>query len=122
MGSAFDVKIRVHDLFDGLGIIGDVGIAVDGVLDDGAGYGEIDHVYGLMGTHHGVDQAAGKGVTAAYPVEDVEGEELAFKSVTLIPHIGFQAVLRAGVGIAHMAGDALQVGVAFHRQQALLAT
>ena len=53
MGSAFDVKIHVHDLFDGLGIVGDVGIDVDGVLDDGAGYGEIHHVHGLVRAHHG---------------------------------------------------------------------
>ncbi len=35
-----DIKILVHDLLDGSCIVGDVGIAVDGVLDDGTGYGD----------------------------------------------------------------------------------
>ena len=33
--SALDVEILVHDLLDGLVVVGDVGVAVDGVLDDG---------------------------------------------------------------------------------------
>ena len=33
--SALDVEVLVHDLLDGLVVVGDVGVAVDGVLDDG---------------------------------------------------------------------------------------
>ena len=44
-------------------------------------------------------------------VEDIKGEQLALEGVALVPHKGLQAVLAAAVGIAHMAGDALQVGV-----------
>ncbi len=32
---AFDVVVHVGQILDGLHIVGDVGIAVDGVLDDG---------------------------------------------------------------------------------------
>ena len=35
LASALDVEILVHDLLDGLVGVGDVGVAVDGVLDDG---------------------------------------------------------------------------------------
>ena len=61
---------------------------------------------------HGVDEAAGESVAAAHAVEDVEGEQLALEGVAVIPHKGFQAVLAAAVGIADVAGDALQAGVA----------
>ena len=80
-GSTLDVEILVHDLLDGLVIVGDVGVTVDGVLDDGGGHGEVDQVHGLVAPDHGVDQAGGKGIAAANPVEDVEGEELGFKSM-----------------------------------------
>ncbi len=40
-----------------------------------------------------------------------KGEKLAFKGVTLIPHISFQAVLTAAVGIADMAGNRPQIGI-----------
>ena len=33
--SALDVEILVHDLLDGLVVVGDVGVTVDGVLDAG---------------------------------------------------------------------------------------
>ena len=99
---------------DAFCIIGDIGIAADGVLDGAAGYGKVDHVHGFEIVHHGVDQAAGKGITAAYTVQNIEGEHLALKGVALVPHECFQAVLAAAVGVAHMAGDAFDVGVAFH--------
>ena len=35
--------------------------------------------------------------------------------MVLIPHKGFQAVLGAGMGITHMAGNALDVGVTLHK-------
>ena len=79
--STLDVEILVHDLLDGLVIVGDVGVAVDGVLDDGGGHGEVDEVHGLVAPDHGVDQAGGKGIAAARAVQDVEGEELGFKSM-----------------------------------------
>ena len=53
-----------------------------------------------------------RSVAAAHAVEDVEGEQLALEGVAVIPHKGFQAVLAAAVGIADVAGDALQAGVA----------
>ena len=112
LASALDVEILVHDLLDGLVVVGDVGVAVDGVLDDGGGHGEVHHVHGLVAAHHGVNQAGSEGITAAHTIQNVEGEELALEGVALIPHVGLQGVLGAGVGIAHMAGDALDVGVA----------
>ena len=33
--SALDIEILVHDLLDGLVVVRDVGVAVDGMLDDG---------------------------------------------------------------------------------------
>ena len=86
--STLDIEIHVHDGLDGLGIIGDVGVAVNGVLDDGAGHSEVDHIHGLVVSHHGIDQTGGKGVAAADTVENVEGEERAFKGMALIPHEG----------------------------------
>ena len=80
-GSTLDIKILVHDLLDGLVIVGDVGVAVDGVLDDGGGHGEVDEVHGLVAPDHGVDQTGGEGIAAAHAVQDVEGEELGFKSM-----------------------------------------
>ena len=80
-GSTLDIKILVHDLLDGLVIVGDVGVAVDGVLDDRGGHGEVDQVHGLVAPDHGVDQAGGKGIAAAHTIQDVEGEELGFKSM-----------------------------------------
>ena len=62
--------------------------------------------------NHGVDQAAGKGVAAADPVENVEREELTLEGVPLIPHEGFEAVLAAAVGVPDMPGNALDVGIA----------
>ncbi len=109
---ALDVVVHVHQVADGAYIVGDVGIAVDGVLDGAAGHGKVDHIHGLVVVEHGVDEAAGKSVAAAHAVEDVEGEQLALEGVAVIPHKGFQAVLAAAVGIADVAGDALQAGVA----------
>ena len=84
---------------------------MDGVLDDAACYGKVDHIHGLVVVEHGVDQTAGESVAAAHPVQDGEGEQLALEGVALVPHEGFQAVLAAAVGVPHMAGDALEVGV-----------
>ena len=66
----------------------------------------------LVVVQHGVDQAAGKGIAAAHAVQNIKGEQLALKGVAVVPHKGLQAVLAAAVGIAHMAGDALEVGIA----------
>ena len=112
--SALDIEVLVHDFLDGPGIVGDIGIAVDGVLDDGGGHSKIDHIHRLVSAHHGIDQTGGKCVTAADAVENIEREEFGFKGVTLIPHEGLQTVLGAGVRIAHMAGDTLNVGVALN--------
>ena len=46
-------------------VIGDVAVAVDGVLDDAAGHGEIHHIHELVTVHLCVDQAAGESVPAA---------------------------------------------------------
>ena len=109
---ALDVVVHVHEVADGADIVGDVGIAVDGVLDGAACHRKVYHVHGLVVVEHGVDEAAGEGVAAAHAVEDVEGEQLALEGVAVVPHKGFQAVLAAAVGIADVAGDALQAGVA----------
>ena len=111
MGSALDVEIHVHDFPDGPRVVCDVGVTMDGVLDDGAGHGEVYHFHGLILAHHGIDQTGGKGIAAAYTVEDVEGKELAFKGMSLVPHESFQGVGRTGVGIAHMTADALDIGI-----------
>ena len=85
---------------------------MDGVLDGAAGHGKVDHVHSLIVVQHGVDQAAGKGIAAAHAVQNIKGVELALKGVAVVPHKGLEAVLAAAVGIAHMAGNALEVGVA----------
>ena len=45
--SALDIKILIHDLLDGLVVVGDVGVAVDGVLDDGE-WGEDRRNWGVQ--------------------------------------------------------------------------
>ena len=114
-GLPLDIVIHVHQVADGAHIIGDVGIAVDGVLDGAAGHCKVDHIHGFVVVQHGVDQAAGKGVAAAHAVQNVKGVQFALEGMTLVPHKGFQAVFTAAVGVAHMAGDALQVGVALDK-------
>ena len=74
-----DVVVHVHQVADGADIIGDVGIAVDGVLDGAACHRKVYHVHGLVVVEHGVDEAAGEGVAAAHAVEDVEGDSLLSK-------------------------------------------
>ena len=86
-----------------------MGVPVDGVLDHAVRDGEIEHVHGLVIVQHGVDEAAGEGIAAADAVQDVEGEEPAFKGVVVIPHKGLQAVLRAGMRVAHVARDAADI-------------
>ena len=107
-----DVVVHVHQVADGADIVGDVGIAVDGVLDGAACHRKVDHVHSLIVVQHGVDQTAGKGIAAAHAVQNIKGVELALKGVAVVPHKGLEAVLAAAVGIAHMAGNALEVGVA----------
>ena len=66
-------------------------------------------------THLGVDQAAGKGIAAAHAIQNIKGVELALKGVAVVPHKGFQAVLAAAMGIADMAGEALEAGVTLNK-------
>ena len=106
-----DIVVHVHQVADGADIIGDVGIAVDGVLDGAACHGKVDHVHSLIVVQHGVDQAAGKGIAAAHAVKDIKGEQLALEGVAVVPHESLQAVLAAAVRITHMAGNALEVGI-----------
>ena len=87
---------------------------MDGVLDHAGCDGEIEHVHGLVIVQHGVDEAAGEGVAAADAVQDVEGEQPAFKGMVVIPHEGLQAVLRAGMRVAHVARDAADIRVLLH--------
>ena len=70
-GLPLDIVIHVHQVADGAHIIGDVGIAVDGVLDGAAGHCKVDHIHGLVVVQHGVDEAAGEGIAAAHAVEDI---------------------------------------------------
>ena len=105
-----DIVVHVHQVADGADIIGDVGIAVDGVLDGAACHGKVDHVHSLIVVQHGVDQAAGKGIAAAHAIQNIKGVELALKGVAVVPHKGLEAVLAAAVGIAHMAGKHLRLG------------
>ena len=107
-----DIVVHVHQVADGADIVGDVGIAVDGVLDGAACHGKVDHVHSLIVVQHGIDQTTGKGIAAAHAVQNIKGVELALKGVAVVPHKGLEAVLAAAVGIAHMAGNALEVGVA----------
>ena len=57
---ALDVVVHVHQVADGADIVGDVGIAVDGVLDGAACHCKVYHVHGLVVVEHGVDEAAAK--------------------------------------------------------------
>ena len=54
-GLPLDIVVHVHQVADGAHIIGDVGIAVDGVLDGAAGHCKVDHIHGLVVVQHGVD-------------------------------------------------------------------
>ena len=91
--STLDVVVHVHQVTDGAYIVGDVGIAVDGVLDGAACHRKVYHVHGLVVVEHGVDEAAGEGVAAAHAVEDVEGEQLALEGVTLVCPLPIQLAL-----------------------------
>ena len=71
---SFDIVAHVHQIFDSLYIVGNIGITVDGVLDGRTCYRKVDHIHGLEIVHHGIDQAAGKGIATANPVQNVEGE------------------------------------------------
>ena len=82
------------------------------MLDGAACHGKVDHIHSLIVVQHGVDQAAGKGIAAAHAVKDIKGEQLALEGVAVVPHEGLQAVLAAAVCITHMAGNALEVGIA----------
>ena len=55
--SALDVVVHVHQVADALRVVGDVAVAVDGVLDGAAGHGEVDPVHGLVILHHGIFEA-----------------------------------------------------------------
>ena len=92
-GLPFDIVVHVHQVADGAHIIGDVGIAVDGVLDGAAGNCKVDHIHGFVVVQHGVDQAAGKGVTAAHAIQNVKGVQLALEGVTLVCPLPIQLAL-----------------------------
>ena len=87
-----DIVVHIHQIADALHIVGDVGIAVDGVLDGAAGHGKVDHIHGLVVVQHGVDEAAGEGITAAHAVEDIKGVLPIFKN-DLSEIIGQDAVI-----------------------------
>ena len=92
-GLPLDIVIHVHQVADGAHIIGNVGIAVDGVLDGAAGYRKVDHIHGLVVVQHGVDQAAGKGIAAAHAIQNVKGVQLALEGVTLVCPLPIQLAL-----------------------------
>ena len=82
---SLDIIVHIHQITDGLDIVGDVGISADGVFDHAAGHRKIHHVHGLVIVHHGVDQTAGKGVSAAHTIQDVKGEQFTLEGVVFIP-------------------------------------
>ena len=96
--STLDVVVHVHQVADGAYIVGDVGIAVDGVLDGAAGHGKVDHIHGLVVVQHGVDEAAGEGITAAHAVEDITSVQLK-QCFVLSAHL--HCNLGLGICIAH---------------------
>ena len=49
-----DIVVHVHQVADALHVVGDVGIAVDGVLDGAGRDREVDHIHRLIVVHHGV--------------------------------------------------------------------
>ena len=89
----FDVVVHIHQIADAAHIVGDVGIAVDGVLDGAAGHGKVDHIHGLVVVQHGVDEAAGEGITTAHAVQNVKGVQLALEGVTLVCPLPIQLAL-----------------------------
>ena len=91
--STLDVVVHVHQVTDGAYIVGDVGIAVDGVLDGAAGHGKVDHIHGLVVVQHGVDEAVGEGITTAHAVQNVKGVQLALEGVTLVCPLPIQLAL-----------------------------
>ena len=107
----FNIVVHIHQIADAFHIIRNVGVAVDGVLDGAGCDREVHHIHRPVVMHHRVDQAAGEGVATADTVEDIEGKQLRLERVPLVPEEGFQAVLAAGMCIAHVAGNALDVGI-----------
>ena len=91
--STLDVVVHVHQVADGAYFVGDVGIAVDGVLDGAAGNGKVDHIHGLVVVQHGVDEAVGEGITTAHAVQNVKGVQLALEGVTLVCPLPIQLAL-----------------------------
>lgn len=73
---------------------------MDGVLDDAGSHREIDYVHRLVVIHIGIDQSAGKGIPAAYTVDDVQvillGEAVLILC-DIVQH-GRPAVVEGGVG------------------------
>ena len=112
---SLNIVIHIHKIAYALYIVGNVSVAVYGVLDSAGGYRKIHHIHRLEIIHHGVYQAAGKSVAAAYTVENVKGEQPAFKGVPFIPHKGLKAVFTAAVGVADMAGYTFNIGVFFDK-------
>ena len=71
---------------------------MDGVLDGAAGHGKVDHIHGLVVVQHGVDEAAGEGITAAQAVEDITSVQLK-QCFVLSAHL--HCSLGFGICIAH---------------------
>ena len=114
ISSSLNIVVHVHQIANCLHIICDIAVTVYSMLDDAASHCKVYHVHRLISLHHGVNQAAGKGVAATHTIQNVKGEQLALEGVSLVPHIGHQAVLTATVGVSDMAGDALQIRIPLH--------
>ena len=67
------------------------------MLDGAAGHGKVDHIHGLVVVQHGVDEAAGEGITTAHAVQNVKGVQLALEGVTSYAHYRFSLLCDTNV-------------------------
>ena len=52
---SFNIVIHIHQITDTLGVIGNVGIAVNSMLNHTAGYRKVNHIHRLIIMHIGVN-------------------------------------------------------------------
>ena len=80
---SLNIVVHIHEILDGLYVIRDVCIAMDGVLDNAACNCEVYDIHRAIVVHHCVDQTTGKCVTASDTIQNGEGIGTAFEGMSL---------------------------------------
>ena len=71
---SFDIVIHIHKIADGCGIISNIAVSMNRMLDYTAGNSEVNHVHWFVIVHHGINQAAGKCISATDTVQNGKGK------------------------------------------------